>query len=219
MRLQDITINMYYGMNKDFFFPLSLPYGSDTLVPPSHQYSCNSLPGPLYTCHPHSCLDSVCHSIVRTYRSFYSLCFRKKRNWKIDNFIFPTSRWRLRKKTLINFCSKFWSRILKASTTSKLMHKPYTCISLTEIPVYTPQNSKRKLGYLPPLIRIFENNWRWLQIHEKLHCEIWQSEQELDNFSLRRARGKLDQYHRYRESLPAVGLCWTEKLDSCEPFF
>lgn len=111
------------------FFSLSLPYGSDTLVPPSHQYSCNSLPGPLYTCHPHSCLDSVCHSIVRTYRSFYSLCFRKKRNWKIDNFIFPTSRWRLgirpRKKTLINFCSKFWSRILKASTTSKLMHKPY----------------------------------------------------------------------------------------------
>lgn len=128
MRLQDITINMYYGMNKDFF-SLSLPYGSDTLVPPIHQYSCNSLPGPLYTCHPHSCLDSVCHSIVRTYRSFYSLCFRKKRNWKIDNFIFPTSRWRLgirpRKKTLINFCSKFWSRILKASTTSKLMHKPY----------------------------------------------------------------------------------------------
>lgn len=60
------------------FFSLSLPYGSDTLVPPSHQYSCNSLPGPLYTCHPYSCLDSVCHSIVRTYRSFYSLCFRKK---------------------------------------------------------------------------------------------------------------------------------------------
>lgn len=89
-----MTINMYYGMNKDFF-SLSLPYGSDTLVPPIHQYSCNSLPGPLYTCHPHSCLDSVCHSIVRTYRSFYSLCFRKKRNWKVDNFIFPTSRWRL----------------------------------------------------------------------------------------------------------------------------
>lgn len=87
--------NKHVSWNEQRLFSLSLPYGSDTLVPPSHQYNCNSLPGPLYTCHPHSCLDSVCHSIVRTYHSFYSLCFRKKRNWKIDSFIFPTPRWRL----------------------------------------------------------------------------------------------------------------------------
>lgn len=73
LSLQEITIYSLhvYGVHRRFFF--SLPYGSDTLAPPSHQYSCNSPRGPLYMCRPHSCLDSVCHSTTRTYRSVYNL--------------------------------------------------------------------------------------------------------------------------------------------------